>query len=1671
MAEQRRLSVILEGDSGQLVGVLRAAADQIERVGDSAAAAGADLEKAGKKGDEAAKRWENAGKVLGAAAASAVVGIAGLVAVQINAADQAGEMAARLSVSTEWITGMGYAAKMSGTDVAVLERGLGALTGTMAKAAGGSQEQLRLFAAIGVSATDATGKLKPLDQILPQIADKFAAYQDGPAKAALATRLFGDAGRELVPLLSQGAAGMDQLRARAAELGMVIGDDTAAKAGELNDQIDQLLGQVRGLATGLAAELLPTLLDVATAANEWLQTVRDDGTLESWRQGIIAAGETILGLLGYVDDLAVGVGVALAVNAIPAAIGGLGTLAGSMGAAAAAAKALMLALIANPLTAIAVAAGVAAAALYNYATAVDDADRAAEDLADVTARLAKAQGASIGPLLEETIAKRNATKATLELTKAELELAQAKVERIQGSLQAASTGANGALVSAFATSAVNMTTAGAQREVDALSAKVARLSAEFEKNQTEVDAAEQRLAAWKEGLGAAGNGAGKLTPPVVQSTSAINAQARAAKENEQRMRELSKAQAEEARAMQQLGDIVLSTSGTMSGPMLQALQENRREMQALDDVTQFLMQSGVAQSDVLQLLQQAYAQVTAAAQARIAAAQQEQDVVGRVIGDMDAEIALLRMSADARRIEIIVRQAQAEAQRLNKALSAEEVDQLRLEVAQRLATIDSLERHNAAMEEISDGMTSAVGDFARSALEDFGNIDDAIEDLGDSMLNTVKDFVAKAIAEFFKLEIINPLLNSLFGGNLQTGNSMLGSLFGGGGAGGSGNGILGNLFGGGGANSGMLGSMLFGGGSGFTGMMNMFRGGTISSSMGIPQVNAITGAQGASGGAGSIFGGGMMANGMSMGGMMGAGGGIMMGLQGIRTGNALQGAAGGAMAGMSIGGPWGALIGGIIGGLGALIHGKKPPDFRFGGENASVRNPEGGFETVFGNVRAGSRQISWESVVQPMQQFDLAIQNLVQSLGGGDEQLARISAALSTWSVDLRGDAATAEAILGSRFGAIMSTFDQHIQDFVGSAGTVEERVGRLADALTIDRFAESGELLSSFDDLAGVLTRARVGNEALSDTYVRVLGSTLLLESALALSGTSLDMTRVEFVNFAADIVASAGSLERAQSLWNNYFTTFYSAEERRALALTQAQEAAAREFAQIDLSAADFSGEGGAAQFRALFEQMLPSLSAEAVVQWLEAAEALGVLINLQGEYNAVLDDTVTSVTSLSDLMATVREELAEFAPPESFAARIQAISTATAELIARAVELGAKEEDIALIRELGQRRLQAVLDEQAAALAEYQQFVAQFRPDENAGLSEFQVSLRTIAEEAQQAAARANELAIAAGLTGAAAEDLANIQMRSAERMAAAALEVEASILGLAEQAGYFTEQADAVRDWGDTALGFAHWLAEQRRAMGEAPAIDPERLNIAVQIGSQLRELAEFMGESTLDTMARLRIPLDRVVADFGVALDQMDNPEVFDRFLSAARVLGVEALDAAQVLGVNVGQLSDAASMLNDAFERAIDRLPDNFQQALDPLLREYENAATPDARERARTALVSAIDALPPNLRAILAPFLDEIDTTALAEQQLTQLEQQNRYLSASVDHLAAIRGALGSSAATPVPPALPGEKRGAGGDSDPMLQLLREIAGRIDLLERTISRIGDRAIVGINQG
>ena len=104
----------------------------------------------------------------------------------IDRADELSKLSQKIGVPIEQLSGLAYAADLANVPLEGLANGIKKLSVNLEAAASGevAPAASRALAALGVSATDASGKLRPTNDVLLQLAEKFAGLKDGAGKTA-----------------------------------------------------------------------------------------------------------------------------------------------------------------------------------------------------------------------------------------------------------------------------------------------------------------------------------------------------------------------------------------------------------------------------------------------------------------------------------------------------------------------------------------------------------------------------------------------------------------------------------------------------------------------------------------------------------------------------------------------------------------------------------------------------------------------------------------------------------------------------------------------------------------------------------------------------------------------------------------------------------------------------------------------------------------------------------------------------------------------------------------------------------------------------------------------------------------------------------------------------------------------------------------------------------------------------------------------------------------------------------------------------------------------------------------------------------------------------------------------------------------------------------------------
>jgi hypothetical protein len=204
---------------------------------------------------------------------TAGIGALGLVTASVGAAlnprpiidyaDQLNKLSQRTGIAVEDLSALDYQAKLNDVSTEELSGALKRLNLNIAAAARGEKEQADAFKALGISVVDTTGKVRAADQVLGDLADRFAGYEDGPNKAALANAVGGKSFEKLIPLLNGGRDGLREAREELEKFGGVISGKLAQDAERFNDNMTKLGVASDALKVSIAGGLLDRLVEMS----------------------------------------------------------------------------------------------------------------------------------------------------------------------------------------------------------------------------------------------------------------------------------------------------------------------------------------------------------------------------------------------------------------------------------------------------------------------------------------------------------------------------------------------------------------------------------------------------------------------------------------------------------------------------------------------------------------------------------------------------------------------------------------------------------------------------------------------------------------------------------------------------------------------------------------------------------------------------------------------------------------------------------------------------------------------------------------------------------------------------------------------------------------------------------------------------------------------------------------------------------------------------------------------------------------------------------------------------------------------------------------------------------------------------------------------------------------
>jgi hypothetical protein len=240
-----------------------------------------------------ADNFKTLGKTMAIVGASITAVMTGIIFSFTKVGSELYDLSLKTGVSAKSLAGLKYAAEQSGASLGTVEMAIRRVAMAMSDAESDTSASAKAFDKVGLSLSELRG-LKPEQQFL-MIANAIAKVPDPMQRAAIAVDLFGRTGTDMLPMLADGADGLQKLIDKGIKLSGWT-DEGAKSADDFGDAIATLKTAFVGLMNVLGNTLTKTLLPFITGLTEVISKVSDLSKKLPISTGIIGTFAVTLGV-------------------------------------------------------------------------------------------------------------------------------------------------------------------------------------------------------------------------------------------------------------------------------------------------------------------------------------------------------------------------------------------------------------------------------------------------------------------------------------------------------------------------------------------------------------------------------------------------------------------------------------------------------------------------------------------------------------------------------------------------------------------------------------------------------------------------------------------------------------------------------------------------------------------------------------------------------------------------------------------------------------------------------------------------------------------------------------------------------------------------------------------------------------------------------------------------------------------------------------------------------------------------------------------------------------------------------------------------------------------------------------------------------------------------------
>ncbi len=210
--------------------------------------------------------------VVAGAAARAISRVASETA---KLGDSIDKTSSKLGINAQALQELRFAGELTGVAVKSMDMSLQRFTRNAADAAEkGTGPAAESFQQLGIRVKDAEGNIRPIADLMGDVAEGFKNTEDSAKRVQLAFDLFGREGVSMVNTLSGGRDALEEMREEARLLGGVMDEKLIKASVEFTDTQLRMQKVFRGIKNVIAGELLPAMIESMKGTIAWVKENR-----------------------------------------------------------------------------------------------------------------------------------------------------------------------------------------------------------------------------------------------------------------------------------------------------------------------------------------------------------------------------------------------------------------------------------------------------------------------------------------------------------------------------------------------------------------------------------------------------------------------------------------------------------------------------------------------------------------------------------------------------------------------------------------------------------------------------------------------------------------------------------------------------------------------------------------------------------------------------------------------------------------------------------------------------------------------------------------------------------------------------------------------------------------------------------------------------------------------------------------------------------------------------------------------------------------------------------------------------------------------------------------------------------------------------------------------------